>query len=177
MALHAPARQVAPFLVLAAGSLALDAAPQVPWAAGVAGAGLFVAAAGVRRAQLAVSQRAARRVADHRILRVHGVPAWREAELVSSRARAARRREVERILRAASADRLPSASPLNRVAVRSSAPLLRTLAERLADDAPVSARGMLYVDQLLRDPSSPLYGDHDELLPRAVARVIGALDE
>lgn len=177
MAFHAPARQVAPFLALAAGSLALDAAPQVPWAAGVAGAGLFAAAAGVRRAQVAVSQRAARRVADHRILRGHGVPAWREAELVSARARAARRREIERILRAASADRLMSASPLNRIAVRKSEPLLRVLVERLSGAEPVSARGMLYVDQLLRDPASPVYGEHDELLPRAIARVIGALDE
>ncbi|MGH2972629.1 MAG: hypothetical protein ACRDLE_10985, partial [Gaiellaceae bacterium] len=113
MALHAPVRQVGPFLALAAASLALDAAPQVPWAAGVAGAGLFVAA---RRAQAATSQRAARRVADHRIVRGHGVPVWREEELVSARARTRRRREVERILRAATADRLPSASPVNRVA-------------------------------------------------------------
>jgi len=174
---HTPARQVAPFLALAAGSLALDAAPHVPWVAGVACAGLFAAAGGVRRLQLAGAQRAARRVADHRILRGHGVPAWREEELVAVRARTARRREVERILRTASAARLPSASPLNRVAVRRSAPLLRLLADRLGDGAPVTARGMLYVDQLLRDPSSPLYTEHDELLPRAVARVIGALDE
>ena len=41
MAFHAPTRSLAPFVALAAGSLALDAAPQVPWAAGVAGAGLF----------------------------------------------------------------------------------------------------------------------------------------
>ncbi|MGH2997910.1 MAG: hypothetical protein ACRDNM_01295 [Gaiellaceae bacterium] len=134
MALHAPVRQVGPFLALAAASLALDAAPQVPWAAGVAGAGLFVAAGAVRRAQAATSQRAARRVADHRIVRGHGVPVWREEELVSARARTRRRREVERILRAATADRLPSASPVNRVAIRASASLLRRLAARLVDE-------------------------------------------
>jgi len=177
VALHANVRQAGPFLVLAAGSLALDAAPQVPWAAGVGGAGLFLAAAGVRRAQAARARRSARRVADRRIMRGHGVPVWREEELVSARARNARRREVERILRAAAADRLPSASPLNRVAVRGSASLLRALADRLGDGAPVSARGILYLDEILGDPSSPLYGDHDELLPRALARVIGALDE
>lgn len=177
MASHVPFRSAAPFLGLAAASLALDAAPQVPWAAGVAGAGLFVAAGAVRRAQAATSLRVARRVADHRILRGHGIPIWRESELVSARARARRRRELERILVAASAGRMPSASPLNRAAVRGSASLLCRLADRLADDSPVSARGMLFVDQLLGDPSSPLYGEHPGLLPRAIARVIGALDE
>jgi hypothetical protein len=162
--------------VLAAVSLALDAAPSVPWAAGVAGACVFAAAAGVRRAQFATGRRAARRVADERILRGHGVPRWREEELTSARARATRRREVRRVVRAASPERLPSASPLNRTAVRSSGQLLDALADRLGDDRPVSAFGMLHVDQLLRDPESALYAEHDELLPRAITRVLGALE-
>src|SRR5487761_599209 len=169
-------RPGAPVLALAVVSLALDAAPNIPWAAGVAGAGVFAAAAGVRRAQFAAGQRAARRVADERILRGHGVPHWREEELISRRARASRRREVQRVVRAASAERLPSASPLNRMAVRSSAALFNTLADRLDDDRPVSPAGMLYVDQLLRDPSSALYSEHDDLLPRALTRVLGALE-
>jgi hypothetical protein len=177
MALHAPTRSLAPFVALAAGSLALDAAPHVPWAAGVAGAGLFAAAGAVRRAQIAAERRGARRVADDRILRGHGVPVWREEELVSARARRAKRREVNGILRSAAPDRLPGASPLNRVAVRDCAALLRSLAERLDDEGPVSAYGMLHLKQLLSDPSSPLYGEHDELLPRAIARVVRALDE
>jgi hypothetical protein len=170
-----PLRPAGPFLALAAGSLALDAAPQIPWLVGVAGAAFFAAAAGLRRAQFARGQRTARRVADQRILCGSGVPHWREEELVSSRARASRRREVERIVRAASAERLPSASPLNRTAVRQSTGLLVALAARLSDDRPVSAVGMLYVDQLLHDSASPLYGEHDDLLPRAVTRVLGAL--
>lgn len=137
---------------------------------------MFAAAAGVRRAQFASGQRAARRVADQRILRGRGVPHWREEELTSKRARYARRREVRRIVRAASPDRLPSASPLNRTAVRGSAALFDALADRLGDDRPVSAFGMLHVDQLLRDPASALYGEHDELLPRALTRVLGALE-
>src|SRR5579872_789326 len=177
MAFHAPTRSLAPFVALAAGSLALDAAPQVPWAAGVAGAGLFAAAGAVRRAQIAAERRGARRVADERILRGHGVPVWREEELVSPRARRAKRREVRRILRSVSPDRLPGASPLNRVAVRNCAGLLRSLEDRLADDRAVSAYGMLHLEQLLGDSSSPLYTDYDELLPRAIARVLGALDE
>ena len=176
MALRAPTRSVAPFLALAAGSLALDAAPQVPWAAGLAGAGLFAAAAAVREAQAGAQRRAARRVADQRILRGHGVPVWREEELTSRSARSRRRREIARILKAASPDRLPSAVPLNRGAVRGSEGLFDQLMRRLDGDRPVSARGMLHLDELLRDPASPVFGDHDELLPRAIARVLGALE-
>lgn len=110
-------------------------------------------------------------------MRGHGVPHWREEELTSARALAGRRREIERLVRSASGDRLPSASPMNRGAVRASSGLLRTLAARLADDRPVAPRGVLYVDQLLGDPASPLYGEHAELLPRAITRVLGALDE
>ena len=176
MASFANLRPAGPFLALAAASLALDAAPQIPWPAGVAGAALFASAAALRRAQFARGRRSARRVADERILRGHGVPLWREEELVSAHARASRRIEVERIVRAASADRLPSASPLNRRAVRQSAGLIEALEARLADDQPVSAAGMLYVDQLLRDPASALYSDHDELLPGAITRVLGALE-
>ena len=83
---------------------------------------------------------------------------------------------MRRIVRAASAERLPSASPLNRAAVRSSAALLAALVDRLGDDRPVSAAGILHVDQLLRDADSPLYGEHDALLPRAITRVLGALE-
>lgn len=169
-------RPGAPFLALAAISLALDAAPNIPWGAGVAGACLFAAAAGVRRAQFASGQRAARRVADERILRGHGVPHWREEELTSHRARAARQRELRRIVRAASAERLPSAAPLNRTAIRGSAALFAAVAGRLGDDRPVTAFGMLHLDQLLRDPASALYAEHDELLPRALTRVLGALE-
>jgi hypothetical protein len=176
MALRAPTRSAAPFLALAAGSLALDAAPHVPWAAGIAGAGMFAGAAAVRGAQARAQRHAARRVADQRILSGHGVPAWREEELTSRNARSARRREIGLILKSASPDRLPSAAPLNRVAVRSSRGLFETVMSRLADERPVSARGMLHLDELLRDPASPLFGEHDELLPRAIARVLGALE-
>jgi len=135
-----------------------------------------VAAAAVRRGQFAHRQRAARRVADERILRGHGVPHWREEELVSKRARAARQRAIGRIVRAASAERLPSAAPLNRTAIRRSVALFGALADRLGDERPVSAAGVLHVDQLLSDSDSALYSEHDELLPRAITRVLGALE-
>jgi hypothetical protein len=177
VASHAWLRQVGPFLALAGGSLSLDAAPQVPWVAGVAGAALFAAAGAVRRTQLAGEHRSARRVADARILKGRGVPVWREEELTSRRARAAKGREIEWLVQSTSDGRLPSAVPLNRIAVRRSDDLFEALMRRLDDERPVSAFGMLHLEQLLGDPASPLYGEHAELLPRAITRVLGALDE
>jgi hypothetical protein len=172
----APFRHVGPLIALGAGSVALGAAPDVPWAAAVAAAGLFLAAAAVQRVQAAGQRRSARRVADVRILRGGGVPPWREQELCSPRALASRRREIERLVRSASAARMASASPVDRGAVRRDQALFEHLAARLADDRPVSPRGVLHLDQLLRDPDSPLYGGNGALLPRALTRVLGALE-
>ena len=45
------------------------------------------------------------------------------------------------------------------------------------DGRPVAARGMLLAASLLRGPGSPLYSDGpDVLLPRALTRVLGALE-
>ena len=50
-------------------------------------------------------------------------------------------------------------------------------AATLASDHPVTARGVLLARQLLRDPGSPLFSDESEhLLPRALTRVLGALE-
>jgi hypothetical protein len=51
------------------------------------------------------------------------------------------------------------------------------MAERLADERPVAARGMLLAQSLLRDATSPLYADDaDRLLGPALRRVTGALE-
>jgi hypothetical protein len=72
---------------------------------------------------------------------------------------------------------LPGASPLRRPAARRSEDLLRLLSAKLAGDQPVTARGVLLARQLLRDPGSPLFSDESEhLLPRALKRVLGALE-
>jgi hypothetical protein len=48
---------------------------------------------------------------------------------------------------------------------------------RLADERPVSARGILLAQTLLRDAASPLYTDDPELsIARMVRRVLGALE-
>ena len=53
---------------------------------------------------------------------------------------------------------LPSASPVNRPAVRAHSEALLSIASRLADlSRGVAARGVILVDRLLVDGSGPLY--------------------
>lgn len=67
-------------------------------------------------------------------------------------------RAVTRLERDLSVTRLPGPVPINRVAARPHAHLLRRIAERLTDaDLAVTPRGMLRVDDFLTLPSSPLY--------------------
>ena len=46
----------------------------------------------------------------------------------------------------------------------------------MLDDRPVSARGVLRLRRLLREPRSPLYDDHADNLSRALARVLSELE-
>ncbi|MDX6486444.1 MAG: hypothetical protein QOF43_1597 [Gaiellaceae bacterium] len=102
---------------------------------------------------------------------------WRSTELTALASRDSLRREVERTIHRLDPARLPSASPLRRPTARGSIDLLTQLAERLGDERPVTARGMLMARGLLRDPASPLYSDSAELLlPRALDRALGALE-
>jgi hypothetical protein len=73
---------------------------------------------------------------------------------------------------------LPSASPLDRCAIRASRVDLLMLAARLCDlSRAVTPRGVLLVERLLHDGSGPLYsrGAPDEL-GAALRRALGALD-
>jgi hypothetical protein len=176
-----PLRTAAPLVVLAAGALAFDADPRLPWIAGVAGAAFFAGAAAVRALQASNELRHMRRTADRLILEApheqYELTIWRSRELTAPRTRDQLRRELDRTQRSLSAARLPSASPLNRPAARRSADLLHVLAERIGDDEPVAARGVLLVRQLLRSPSSPLYSEGaDVLLPRELTRALAALE-
>jgi hypothetical protein len=176
-----PLRSAAPLVVLAAAALAFDADPRLPWIAGAAGAALFGSAAAVRAVQAALELRRLRATADRLILVApeerYELVAWRSRELTGSRTRSQLSHEVERTLRSLSTARLPSASPLNRPAARRNVELFDLLIERLDDERPVRARGMLVARQLLRDASSPLYSDRaDELLPRALTRVLAELE-
>lgn len=131
---------------------------------GLVFAGIFAAIGGLRGSIVYVELRGDRRAAD-RELRLgsraqlgSAATAWRARELTSARHRTALARSVARTERDASPAWLPGASPLNRAAVRPQADLFRRLAERLADlDRPVSARGVLEVEDLLTSSESPLY--------------------
>lgn len=176
-------RAAAPFVALAALALLFLADPRLPWLVGVAAAVVF-AAAGALRAYAARRELAAvRRTADRLILHAahhddgSALLAWRERELTARSERERLRREIARTLRALDPKRLPSASPLKRPAARANEELFRRLDARLAEERPVAARGVLLAEGLLRAPGSPLYDeDAGRLLPRALSRVLGALE-
>jgi hypothetical protein len=172
-----------PYAALAVAALALDADPRLPWLAGAAGALLFCAAGTVRTVRAHHELVAVRRTADRLI--VHSPHArdasdlvrWRSNELTTRAKREALRRDIERILQSLDPARMPSASPLKRPAARRYEHLFAALAERLGDERPVAARGILLAQSLLRDPTSPLYAeDADSLLGPALRRVTGALE-
>jgi hypothetical protein len=176
-------RAAAPFAALAVLALAFVADPRLPWLV-CAAAALVFGAAGALRAVAARRELAAlRRAADRLILRAprfdegSALLEWRARELTCATERARVRRDVERTLRSLDGRRLPGASPLRRPAARRNASLLRTLADRLADERSVSPRGILLAETLLREPGSPLYNDGAEAsLPRALSRVLAALE-
>jgi hypothetical protein len=122
--------------------------------------------------------RAARRSADEQLLASRLASprlAWRSAELLAPEHRV----DVGRALAAAvhSADErlLPSASPLDRPAVRECRAQLLDLASRLFDlERSVTPRGVLLTERLLQDSTSPLYGHNDPRRLRLEVRQIAA---
>jgi hypothetical protein len=178
-----PRRAALIFGLLAAAALSLDADPALPWSAGAAAAVLFVAAGTVRTIREQRELTAVRRSADALIFHAptsrdaSELVRWRCAELTTRAERDRLSREIARTLHAVDPGRLPSASPLRRAEVRSNRDLLLRLQARLADEQPVSARGVLLAQTLLRDAASPLYTDDPELsIARMVRRVLGALE-
>ncbi|SRR5579885_1545338 len=125
--------------------------------------------------------RAARQSADEQLL-ASRLPsprlAWRVAELTSQEHRVELGRSLADVVHAADERLLPSASPLDRPAVRSARAQLLDLASRLFDaDRSVAPRGVLLVERLLHDPAGPLYGrGTSRRLRLELARVAAALD-
>lgn len=177
-----PGRSALPLLVLALVALVLVADPQLRLA-GLAAAGCFALAAAVRAARARTELRSIRRVADRLILAdAYGaegsdVVRWRTSELVSPASREELAHELEQTLRLADPAHLPSAAPLRRGVTRRNEDLLGMLEGRMLDGRPVTARGMILLRRLLREPGSPLYDELCESqLPRAIATVLTELE-
>ena len=107
-----------------------------------------------------LERRRARAQADYWIR--HGLPSryqWRVNELTTVRERKLCARSVSGVLGEVCGSKLPGATPLRAAALRPHVALLRALEARLLDGAPVSALGMLTVDDLLTSPGSCLFTD------------------
>ncbi len=178
-----PFRSAPPLAVLALVAGAFDLDPRLPWLVGVFAASCFALAAAVRATRARIELARVRRAADRLI--VHELRSrdaselvrWRCDELTSRASLDALKREVERVLRDLDPAKLPSASPLRRPAARANEAQLRALADRLGGRRLVTARGVLLLRSLLHDGGSPLYAeDADLVLPRALSRVLGALE-
>lgn len=125
--------------------------------------------------------RAARWAADAELMRRESPPlrlAWRVEELVTPKNRLELARTLRSLVRDAGARYLPSASPVNRLAVRAEAHTLLAIADRLADlEQTVAARGVVLVERLLVDGFSPLY-DRESVddLPGYLDAALAALE-
>jgi hypothetical protein len=176
-----PGRAALPLVALAVVALFLEAAPQLRLA-GAAAAGCFALAAVVRAERARAELRAVRRTADRLILvDAHGaegsdIVRWRMLELVAPESRHGLAHELERTLRKSDPGRLPSASPLRRGLARRHRELLQRLEERMLDGRPVTARGVVLLRRLVREPGSPLYDEYAGDLSRAIATVLVELE-
>jgi hypothetical protein len=176
-----PGRAALPLVVLALVALVLVAAPDLRLA-GVAAAGCFVLAAVVRAGRARTELRMVRRSADRLILadanaaEGSDIVRWRTLELVAPESREVLARELQRTLRTSDPARLPSASPLRRGVARRHGELLQRVEERMLDGRPVTARGILLLQRLLREPGSPLYDEYGGDPRRAIAHVLVELE-
>lgn len=88
---------------------------------------------------------------------------WRVAELTSARERKSCARAVHGVLDEVSGSKLPGPAPLRRASLRPNADVLEQIEARLKDDAPVSAAGMLALNELLTSPGSCLFTETDDV--------------
>ena len=88
---------------------------------------------------------------------------WRVAELTAPRERKLCARSLAGVLGEIRGTKLPGATPLRTRSLRSHVPVLEAIEERLLDDAPVAAAGMLAVNELLMSPGSCLFAERDDV--------------
>jgi hypothetical protein len=125
--------------------------------------------------------KAARRSADEQLLAARIASprlAWRTAELLDARHRIDIGRSLTETVHASDERLLPSASPINRPAVRECRAQMLDLAARFFDlERTVTPRGVLLAERLLADSSAPLYGQGDpRRLRLEIRHVVAALD-
>lgn len=125
----------------------------------------------------------ARSAADSEIAKLDGggIPlrlAWRVDELVATKNRLDLAHSIRSLVADASARYLPSASPVNRSAVRVQSAGLLAVAARLADlELSVAPRGVVLADRLLTDGSGPLYArERVDELPSYLSATMEALE-
>ena len=105
-----------------------------------------------------LERRRARTEADHWI--GHGFQSrypWRVAELTAPRERKLSARSLHGVLAEINGSKLPGAAPLRVASLRPHFALLELIEARLLDSEPVSAVGMLAVEELLTSPGSCLF--------------------
>lgn len=113
-----------------------------------------------------LERRRARRDADHWI--AHGFESrypWRVAELTSERERRVCARSLHGVIEEVRGRKLPGAAPIRRAQLRPHLPRLEAIETRLRDGEPVSAAGMLAVNELLVGAASCLFVDVDAVEP------------
>jgi hypothetical protein len=111
-----------------------------------------------------LERRRARAEADYWI--GHGFESrypWRVAELTSTGERKVCARSLHGVLGELNGSKLPGAAPLCTASLRPHVALLETLEARLLGDAPVTAMGMLAVNELLTSPGSCLFTQRDDV--------------
>ena len=109
-----------------------------------------------------LERRRARAEADYWIR--HGFDSrfqWRVEELTTPRERKLCARSLRGVLGELDGTKLPGAAPLRTSQLRPHIGLLEAIETRLLDDAPVTAVGMLAVNELLMSPGSCLFTETD----------------
>jgi hypothetical protein len=178
-----PLKAARPFLVLSLVPLVAGVAGLIPQLDGFV-LGALIAGAGALRAAIEYRQLSRlRRLADRQLLgtaapRVAELVAWRTGELTSERNRRVLAKTLRGVVSELDARRLPGASPLNRTGARHQAGLICALADRVGDaERPVSAQGVLLVEELLTDGWGPLYArDRVDELGASLRRCLTSLD-
>jgi hypothetical protein len=111
-----------------------------------------------------LERRRARAEADYWIR--HGFDSrfpWRVDELTTPRERKLCARSLHGVLGELAGTKLPGAAPLRTNALRPHMALLEAIEARLLDDQPVTAVGMLAVNEFLTSPGSCLFTDVDHV--------------